>query len=95
MRSPLYNEIRDTMEDRERRTKLSRKYNNTAELEQIYDQYDQKDEYDLDKMRRDFDRQGIDVGDWKAENQARPRFVELDELDEDTDFKKKEAMATK
>lgn len=69
-------------------TKLSRKYNNTADLDEIYDKYDQKDEYDLEKMKRDFDRQGIDPSDWKTDHQNRPRFVELDDLDEDTDFKK-------
>ena len=43
---------------------MSRKFNYTDELADVYDKFDKADEYDLDKMKRDFDREGYDITKW-------------------------------
>lgn len=86
MRNPMFKEIQQIIEDKQEMKKLSRKFNYTNEIDDIYDKFDKTDEYDLDKMEREFDREGYDVGDWKQKKGNRPRFVELDDLEDDTDF---------
>lgn len=45
-------------------------------------------------MKRDYDREGYDVADWGQGHVNRPRFVELDELEDNNEFQKRQQIET-
>ena len=50
MQSPMFKMLQEQMKDEEEKKKLVRKFTYQDEKDQIYEEFDERDEYDLEKL---------------------------------------------
>lgn len=64
MQSPMFKMLQEQMKDEEEKKKLVRKFTYQDEKDQIYEEFDERDEYDLEKLQQEFEKEGYNIGEW-------------------------------
>ena len=74
MQNPLFKKLQEQMNNKKSFKKIEQKFTYAKEKNAIYNAMDTRDEYDVNKLKEEFELEGFDLGEMLGAN--RRRFAE-------------------